>query len=251
MTDSIAHRVEPGNRLVERNAPITPMEMIDRALTSGASVEALEKLMGMQERWEANQGRKAFDNAIAEAKAEIPDIRKNKVVDFTTQKGRTHYKHEDMAEIARTVNPILSKHGLSYRYRTSQDAQMVTVTCILSHRDGYSEETTLSCAADQSGNKNNIQAVGSAATYLQRYTLKMILGLAASDDDDARAGEPVKLINADQYQVLRKLIEEAEADEVLMLKFLKADAIEELTLPQFDTAVAMLRKKVAQKGGAK
>ena len=234
------------------NLPVvTPMSMIERAVERGADVAMIEKLMQLEERHRANLGRRSFDQAISNAKAEIPAIRKNRQVDFTTGKGRTSYKHEDMAEIARTVDPILSKNGLSYRYRTAQDGGTVTVTCILSHRDGYCEETTLSSGIDQSGNKNHIQAVGSAATYLQRYTLKMALGLAATEDDDGRAAEAVKVINADQFQTLQGLIEQAEADEAKMLHWLRAEALEELTLKQFDTAVSMLRKKIAQKGGAK
>lgn len=230
---------------------VTPMSMIERAVERGADVAMIEKLMELEERHRANLGRRAFDHAIAAAKAEIPAIRKTRKVDFTTQKGRTNYQYEDMAEIAKTVDPILSKNGLSYRYRTAQEGGAVTVTCILSHRDGYCEETTLSSAIDQSGDKNHIQAVGSAATYLQRYTLKMALGLAATADDDGRASEAVKLINADQFQTLQGLMEEAEADESKMLQWLKAETVEELTLRQFDTAISMLRKKIAQKGGAK
>ena len=56
---------------------VTPMDMIDRAISSGANVETLEKLLALQERWEANQGRKAFDHAIAAAKAKLPAIVKN------------------------------------------------------------------------------------------------------------------------------------------------------------------------------
>lgn len=239
-------RIEPVN--IVSAEPITPMTMIDRAIASGASVEALEKLLALQERWEANQGRKAFDHAISQAKAAIPPIFKNRKVDFTTQKGRTSYAHEDLAEIAKTVDPILSAHGLSYRYRTTQDGGNVTVTCILSHRDGYSEETTLSSPADHSGNKNPIQAVGSAATYLQRYTLKLALGLAASTDDDGRASGAVDRINADQFVVVQNLMEKAEADEAKFLQFIGAPSLEEMTLKQFDTAVSALRKKIDQKG---
>lgn len=224
----------------------TPMSMIERAVEKGADVAMIEKLMELAERHDRNLGRRAFDQAIAAAKAEFPSIRKNRTVDFTTAKGRTHYRHEDMAEIARTVDPILSKYGLSYRYRTEQDGRVVTVTCILSHKDGYSEETTLSSAADESGNKNHIQAVGSAATYLQRYTLKMALGLAASEDDDGRRADAVKLIDADQFQVLQGLIEEASADVPKLLKFLGADTLEEMTVTQFSTAVSALRKKAKQ-----
>src|SRR5882672_4806186 len=92
---------------------LTPMDMLSRAVSSGASMDMVEKLMGLQERWEKNQARKAFDEAMADAKAEIPPIIKNRQVGFeskTPGKSRTDYRHEDLAEIARTVDPILGKH---------------------------------------------------------------------------------------------------------------------------------------------
>lgn len=165
----------------------TPLELIHKAVQSGAQVEVMEKLLGLQERWERNEARKAFDSAISKAKSEIPIIRKGNSVDFTTSKGRTHYQYEDLATIAQIIDPILSKHGLSYRWRPNSDAKSVTVTCILSHAAGHMEENTLYAPHDLSGNKNPIQAVGSAVTYLQRYTLKAALGLAAAADDDARS----------------------------------------------------------------
>lgn len=177
--------------VIEQEAPaqiLTPLAMIDRALSSGASVEVLERLMALQERYDANQARKAFDNAVAAAKGEIGPIVKDRQVDFTSQKGRTNYKHESFAGIDAAIKPALDKNGLSFRYRATQEGGRVTVTCVLAHRDGYSEETTLSAGNDTSGNKNDIQAIGSATTYLQRYTLKLALGLSTTDkDDDGKA----------------------------------------------------------------
>lgn len=227
---------------------VTPLTMIERAIEKGATVEMIEKLMELQERNDRNLGRRAFDAAIAAAKAEIPPIHKNRKVDFTSAKGRTNYVHEDLAEVARTVDPILSKYGLSYRFRTSQDQRILTVTCILSHRDGYSEETTLNGAADDSGNKNHIQAIGSAATYLQRYTLKLALGLAASDDDDGRTSEKVETISTDQFFAMQGLIEATGTDAAKFAQYLKVDNLETLTLKQFDTAMAALRHKQKQAG---
>jgi hypothetical protein len=63
----------------------------------------------------------------------------------------------------------------------------VKVTCILSHKDGHREETTLSGPFDHSGNKNAVQAIGSGVAYLQRYTLKAAVGVAAGHDDDGRS----------------------------------------------------------------
>lgn len=162
--------------------PITPMEMLNTALTRGADIAVLEKLMGLQERWEANQARKAFDAAIAAAKGEIGPV-------FRNAKGHNDKKYADFAQIARTVDPILTKHGLTYRFRTEQ-TDRIHVTCILSHRDGHSETTTLAGPPDASGSKNAIQAIGSTLTYLQRYSLVQALGLAASNDDDGRSAIP-------------------------------------------------------------
>lgn len=167
---------------------LTPMAVLQRAVTSNASVEVIERLMGLQERWEKNQARKAFDEAMAKAKVEIPVITKNKKVDFESRRTdtRTNYSYEDFGEIVRVITPILGKHGLSVRHRTVNQADTVTVTCITSHEFGHSEENTLTAKIDLSGNKNPIQAIGSVVTYLQRYTTKAALGLAAAEDDDGR-----------------------------------------------------------------
>lgn len=225
---------------------VTPMDMLDRAVQSGADVEVLEKLMGLQERWEKNQARKAFDEAIAAAKAEIPPIIKNRHVGFeskTPGKARTDYRHEDMAEIARTVDPILSKHGLSYRYRaTSNINEPVTVTCILSHRLGHYEETTLTGGRDESGNKNSLQGIGSTITYLQRYTLKAALGLSASNDDDGKEGGGGAL-NEQQVEAIRSAIVEVAADIGKFCRFMKVERIEDIPATRYDEAIAALAAK--------
>ena len=226
---------------------LTPMDMVGRAVASGASIEVVEKLMALHERWEANQGRKAFDEAMAAAKAEIPVIFKSREVDFTSAKGRTHYRYEDLAEIAKTINPILGKHGLSYRFRTTSPAnEPVTVTCIVSHRLGYSEENSLSAGRDESGNKNSIQAIGSTLTYLQRMTLKAALGLAASSDDDGKAAEAVETITDDQVNTLRDLIEEVGADLPKFCAYLRVEALADLRQSDFKRAVAALEAKRAK-----
>ena len=226
-------------------AAVTPMDMIDRALVAGADPATLEKLLALQERWEANQGRKAFDEAMASAKAEIPTIRKNRTVDFTSSKGRTHYRHEDLAEIAARVNPILGKYGLSYRFKTTNAPnEPITVTCVITHRQGYFEETTLSGPRDDSGNKNAIQQVGSTLTYLQRMTLKAALGLAAAEDDDGKASDQTSgPITEEQASKVRALIEETGTDISKFCQYLGIDAIPEIPASELPRVLTMLQKK--------
>jgi hypothetical protein len=180
---------------------IVPMDLVQRAVTSGADVMVLEKLMGLQERYEHNKARKAFDAAISAFKLDAPQIVKDQLVDFTTNRGRTRYRHADLAAIAAAIDKPLAKVGLSYRWRTlSTSPTEVTVICIVSHRDGYSEENSLSSGPETSGNKNNIQALGSACTYLERYTLMAALGLTASEDDDGQAaGKGEEETSGDAY----------------------------------------------------
>jgi hypothetical protein len=228
----------------------TPMELLNQAVMSG-NIELAEKLMGLQERYEQNQARKAFDNAMAQAKAEMPIIVKDQTVDFSSQKGRTNYKYEDMAGLARQVDPVLSKHGLSYRYRTSSDKESITVICIVSHRDGHSEENSLTAPNDLSGNKNAIQAIGSTQTYLQRYTLKAALGLAASKDDDARSVS-YDTISADQLKTLQDKIKAVGADPDKFCGYMKVNDLADLPSGRFDDAVWALEEKAKAKNrGAK
>lgn len=251
-------KAEPGNVPSAQSAgAMTPMQMLNTALERGAGMDVLEKLMTLQERWEANQARKAFDEAMAAAKAEIPPIFKNRTVDFTSQKGRTHYKHEDLAEIARTVNPILGKHGLSYRFRTSAEVnQPVSVTCVVSHRLGYYEENTLHGPRDESGNKNSIQAIGSTLTYLQRMTLKAALGLAATEDDDGRRAEmkadepdPLATIDEKQQAEIKKLLADTGSDTGRFLAWAGAEMVSDILVSKYPEAVKMLNAK--KKGGSK
>jgi hypothetical protein len=216
---------QPKARKSKALAAVTPAAMITQAIASGAGVEVMEKLMGLHERWEAMQARKSFDDAMAALRQNMPTVVKSQQADFGN--GGASYKFEDLSAVTEALSPIMAGVGLSFRWRTNSTPTGVEVTCIVSHRDGHSEETTLASGFDTSGKKNPIQALGSAVTYLQRYTLKAAVGVAAAKDDDAiEAGrtvqaapakptEPVKLtgraINAETALRAAKSVGELDA----------------------------------------
>lgn len=240
-------------------AVASPIDIVQTALKSG-NVEMYREAVALYKELEGMAARKAFDNAMADAKAEIPVIRKNRHVGFKSKDGtgRTDYDHEDLGEIARTVDPILGKHGLSYRFRVSSNLnEPVSVTCILSHRDGHFEETTLHGGRDDSGKKNAIQQVGSTITYLQRYTLKAALGLAASKDDDGQSSEapaevadyvpPAGSITQDQADQLRDALLEKGASSKAFLQWVRTtnptvDRIEAIPAVLFAACVDAISK---------
>lgn len=169
-------------------AIITPAEMIQQAIQQGSGVEVMERLLALQERYDAFNARKAFDDAMADLRKSLPKITKSREVDFTGKTGvRTQYRFEDLAEITEALAGPMSDVGLSFRWYTENVQGGVKVTCRITHRAGHFEETSLVGPLDASGNKNPIQAIGSAVSYLQRYTLKAAVGVAASHDDDAQS----------------------------------------------------------------
>lgn len=228
---------------------ITPMDLLNRVIETGAGVEVIEKFMALQERWEANQARKAFEAAVAAAKAEIPVIKKNRHVGFESKRtdSRTDYWHEDMGEIARTIDPILGKNGLNYRYRSKQEGVLLTVTCILAHTAGHFEETSLTAGNDMTGNKNSHQGVGSAATYLQRYTLKLALGLSAAKDDDAKAAGLGETITDEQVDELTKLLTDTKSNIVLFLKTIKLESLTEIGTDKFESVKKLIVDTAAKR----
>lgn len=161
----------------------SPMGMMLAAMQQGATLEQVEKMMDLQERWEHREAEKAYNDALSAFKAEAVEVIKRKSVDFTSQKGRTHYKHAELSDVVEAVGPALSKHGFSWSWKPQQEGGVIRVTCILKHRQGHSDSVTLEATADQSGNKNSIQAIASTITYLERHTLKAITGVSEKGDD--------------------------------------------------------------------
>lgn len=166
----------------------SPMGMMMAAMAQGISPEQISQMMDLQERWEQKEAEKAYNDALAAFKSEAVEIIKRREVDFTSQKGRTNYKHAELSDVVEAVGPALSKHGFAWSWKTEQQNGNIRVTCILKHRLGHSDSVALEAAPDQSGNKNSIQAIASTVTYLQRHTLKAITGVSEKGDDDDGRG---------------------------------------------------------------
>ena len=171
------------NVVSDKSAPVTPMALIEVAIQQNADVDRLEKLWELQQKYEQAEARKAYVAAMADFRERCPTITKDSTVDYTSAKGRTNYKHASLSGTLSQIQKLESECGLSHSWRTNQKNSDVEVTCVITHKLGHSESTTLTGTPDASGGKNSIQAIGSSVTYFQRYTLFALLGLASSEDD--------------------------------------------------------------------
>lgn len=236
-------------RAVSQSTAVTPMQMVQIALENGADIDQLQKLMEMQERWEANEARKAYVVALNAFKEDPPTIKKNKHVRFATQKGETEYDHATLDQCVGCIVPVLSRYGLSHNWSTTQADSQIAVTCRLTHVLGHSESVTMSAPYDQSGGKNNIQAIASASTYLQRYTLLAICGLAVKGMDDD--GAYFDTITPEQQAIIHSLMEERDTDVKKFCEYLRVDSIAQIPASRFTEAtLAIKRKPVVKKKDA-
>lgn len=222
----------------------SPIEMIAQTLAKGGSLDNLEKLLEIQERYEANEARKAYHKAMSAFKENPPVIDKDKKVSF----GTTKYNHASLSNVTKKINAALSKHGLSASWSMKQDNGGISVTCKITHEQGHSEQTTLSAQPDKSGSKNEIQQIGSTISYLERYSLLALTGLATDDADDDGRGGVEEQISEEEVNSMHDTLLSLEADIPKFLKYMGVEKLGDIKKSEANKAwTAINNKKKAVK----
>lgn len=178
------------------------MHPLVKAAVQGGTVDpdTLSKLMDLQERYERNQAKKAFNAAMVQLKRDLPTfLQHDKTVDFTGQKGRVHYTHTSLAKAVDEIVPHLNQYGFSHSWIPTNDDRNVTVVCRLTHVDGHHEDSTLTSAPDMKGGKSPAQGIASTITLLERYSFLALLGIATTDMTESDPREPAgDAVNTDR-----------------------------------------------------
>ena len=220
------------------------ISLVQMAMQKNYDPAFIKEMMDLQERNEARVAKQAYHQAMAEFKKNAPKIEKDKKVSFNVGNKTTEYSHANLATAAQKINTELSNNGLSAGWKTDQQNGSITVTCTITHKLGHSESTYLSAQPDTSGSKNAIQAMGSTISYLERYTLLALTGLAAHDqDDDGKGtGTPVEYITLDQQTEINDAIGDLYADSgKKFLEFLEVESVETIPLKKYKEALAALK----------
>lgn len=236
------------------HAPAAGMAPADRAihpliaqLADGRIDPAtIGKMMDLQERHEANEARKAYQRALNALKAVLPKvIAKDGKVDYTPQgKDRVFYRHATLAGVMDAVTEHLTAHGFSVSWVPARLANgHVQVTCRLTHCEGHSESCALDATVDGSGGKNSIQAVGSTVSYLERYTILSLLGLATGDmpTGEERQAEGPKVDPARNLAAVGELRKRGVDLDAVIAKV--GRPVDQWTTADLDVVRAMLPRK--------
>ncbi len=227
----------------------TPADLIGQAIAKGANLETLERLLTLKERFEANEAKKAYYKAMSLFKANIPQINKNKKVNYPAGGGSVKYSYATLFNAIDKVTPKLSEFGLSVAWFHKQTKEELTVTCRITHELGYSEETSLTGPHDNTGSKNAIQALGSTNSYLERYTFFALIGTAAKDqDDDGMASGPVELIDDKQKSQLVDCLTVLKKTEGSFCRLLKVESLDKLPKTRYQQAMSIIKSEAERTG---
>jgi hypothetical protein len=153
--------------------------------------------------------------------------------------------------VVEKISAELSKHGLSASWVTHQEKdKTIKVTCRITHKQGYSEEASLEAMPDGSGSKNSIQQIGSTVTYLERYTLLGLTGLATYDqDNDGRgAAGPIECINDEEQAQLVLCLETLKKTKKSFCELLKIPSLDKLPKASFKKAMDLIKLEAERTG---
>lgn len=171
----------------------TILAVISRAASDpNTDVDKMERLMAMYERIESKRAIASYQADLAEMQDSLPSIGER-----GSAAGR--YTYALWEDINAAIKPVLKRFGFALSFRTDCQKDGISVTGVLTHREGHREETTISLPADGSGNKNAVQAVASSVSYGKRYAAGALLNLTShGEDDDAFAAAAPEVPAKDQ-----------------------------------------------------
>lgn len=133
---------------------------------------------------------KGFNEAMANFQKEYEPPKKDKKVDFTTNKGqRIQYEYSDLESLQKAIRTTASKFGLSwntdFEYKELQKGLMIIAKIVINHSSG--SQKTFS-GVPLIVNSTDPQSIGSIKTYSERYALGGAFGIASDSDDDGQMG---------------------------------------------------------------
>jgi len=120
--------------------------------------------------------------ALAAAQSQFPAIERSKDVRVQTKTGGSYtFAYAPLDAILNAVRPVLTKNGLAVSQLLANVNGAPALKTMLLHEGG--ELLAESCPLPTNGS-TSAQEFGSLVTYMRRYALVALLGIATEEDDD-------------------------------------------------------------------
>jgi hypothetical protein len=234
MTDQNVVKVEavPQQHLGQQSESAAMISMIERmAKDPTVDVEKMARILEMRYQLQQQQALTEFNNALAEAQAEMDPVRKD------CQNPQTRSQYASFYALDEAVRPVYTSKGLTVSFDTDPANSKPGEIMVLAYVSlgAFTRTYRIPMPADGIGAKggqvmSKTHATGSAITYGRRYLLSAIFNIATADSDDdgnaagrraPQAGPNVMtapkpkqqpVVGTDEFKKLDRLLsEEAEA----------------------------------------
>lgn len=225
-------------------------DLLRIAVERGTPVAELKELVALHDQMAQRQARQEFAAAMAAFQQECPPIKHERTASIVTSKGSSYkYTYAELDVIAKKVNPILARHGLSYRWNTKVEGNTLTCECVVSHTAGHSESSFFALPVENPSAMSPQQKVGAAYTFAQRRSLSAALGITTTDDDTDAGDVDPKPVSEEQLHTIEDLCAERDMTGRRLEKFLAHMGVanlDEIRAVDYQKAVNTL-KQVAPK----
>lgn len=167
--------------------------------------------------------------ALSAFQGDIKQPKLSKEVKVKTKTGGEYkFKYADLSACVEAAAPMLKAHGLAVTQLVSNH----TLHTLLTHKSGQWFRSELPI-----GQVSDYQALGSAITYLKRYSYCAILGIVADTDDDANAA----CGNLAEFSTPKKAVTKKAKDLAPVTKPSEQQATP-MTASNYDMAIAECNK---------
>lgn len=120
--------------------------------------------------------------ALVKAQAEFPVVGKMR----TANAGKFSYDYADLADVLKSIVPILTKHELAVIQKPSMTDDGFGLQTLIIHATGQSIDGFYPLPNPTT---TKSQDMGSAITYARRYSLTAMCGVVLDDDDDGKKAQ--------------------------------------------------------------
>ncbi|WP_186083690.1 ERF family protein [Burkholderia gladioli] len=130
-------------------------------------------------------GMSAFNLALSKAQGAFKPIEKNKTAKIRSEKvegGSFTFKYADLAAMREGTTPALAANGLCLYQIVNEEDNVISLHTVLAHESESEIESVIKITR-----QGDMRGFGTAITYLRRYVVGPMLGIAADDDIDDSA----------------------------------------------------------------
>lgn len=212
----------------------------DAAVDPNVSVDKMERLMALKERFDSRQAEIAFSQAMARLQPTLPRITKHGRIIVSGVERSSYAKIEDIDEV---IRPLYSAQGFSISWNTLTTEKGTKITGRLRHIEGHWEPYEITLPVDTSGSKSAVQGMGSTFSYGKRYLLSGMFNLITVDEDNDGQGTDSEPITIQQKNQILDLIIHSGANEKRFLEYMDVQQVEEITQGRFSKAINALKSK--------